>query len=87
MSRYSCPELGLGEGLAPALPAPPGAADKSWALPISLGFYLWVLTGVENRDGESLAPHPQLLHNSWLGKPWVPPSGPYLAIGAFLEEF
>lgn len=87
MSRYSCPELRLGEGLAPALPVPSGAADKSWALPISLVFYLWVLTGVENRDGESLPPYPQLLHDPWLGKPGVPPAGPYLAIGAFLEEF
>lgn len=56
-------------------------------MPIGLVFYLWVLTGVENRDGESLPPHPQLLYDPWLREPWVPPAGPYLTMGAFLEEF
>lgn len=76
-------------GVAPALSVPPGVADKRQALLINLLFCPWVLMGggAESRDGEPLPPHPQLLHDPWLRKPWVPPAGPYLSMGAFLEEF
>lgn len=93
MSRYSCPELpalgvttGSGGGAALALPVPPGAADKSQALLISLLFSPWVLTRAESSDEESLPlcpPSSYMAHGS--KKPWVPPAGPYL--GEVLEEF
>lgn len=89
MSRYSCPELPVWVspqavvGVASALPVPPGAADKSQALLISLLFYPWVLgrRGLRAETGAPTTPHPAP------ARPWVPPAGPYLAMGAFLEGF
>lgn len=67
MSRYSCPELPVWVSpqavvaVASALPVPPGAADKSQALLISLLFYPWVLWE-EGLRAEMGSPyhHPQL---------------------------
>jgi hypothetical protein len=94
VSRYSFGELcvlGVSSGWGRGWHLPSqyllGLLIKSRALPISLVFYLWLLTGVENRDGELIPPHPQLLHDPRLRKPWVPPAGPCLVMGAFLEEF
>lgn len=66
MSRYSCPELPVSVSpqavvaVASALPVPPGAADKSQALLISLLFYPWVLgrRGLRAETGSPYHPTP-----------------------------